>query len=92
MGDLFLGAPRCQSLSGNLACDTCGISEKNMGNEHNDTEAVAYVKSLKDSVKRRFASNYLEWILGGKTGPSPSRGPLSPALAKAVCINLDALS
>ena len=56
------------------------------------SEAAKYVRSIKDSVKRRFAASYLEWILAGKAGPTPGRGALSPILAKAVCTNLDALS
>jgi hypothetical protein len=43
-------------------------------------------------VKRRFASDYLDWILTGRQGAAPARGALSGVLAKAVCSNLDALS
>ena len=57
-----------------------------------ESDASKYVKSIKDSVKRRFAASYLEWIVGGKTGAMPGRGALSPVLAKAVCQNLEALS
>jgi hypothetical protein len=57
-----------------------------------NTEAGKYVKSLKDAVKRRYAVDYLTWIRGGKKGDIPSRGNLSPILAKAVCLNLDSLS
>jgi hypothetical protein len=57
-----------------------------------DTEAMKYIKSLRDAVKRRYAVAYLEWIVGGRRGGMPSRGALSPVLAKAVCLNLDALS
>ena len=62
-----------------------------MNNEQNNSEANKYIKSLKDAVKRRFAETYLEWIRAGRIGAAPSRGALSPVLAKAVCTNLDAL-
>jgi hypothetical protein len=61
---------------------------KNMDN----TEAMKYVRSLKDAVKRRFAVAYLGWIRAGRVGTSPGRGVLSPILARAVAVNLDALS
>lgn len=63
-----------------------------MSNAHDNTEAGQYVKSLKDTVKRKFAGSYLEWIRGGRLGIAPARGTLSPVLAKAVVANLDALS
>lgn len=63
-----------------------------MGKENENTEAMKYVLSLKDAVKRRFAMSYLEWIQAGRTGTMPGRGLLPPALAKAVCTNLDALA
>jgi len=63
-----------------------------MSKEQDNTEAMKYVKSLKDAVKRRFAVAYLEWIRAGRTGIMPTRGVLSPVLAKAVTINLDALA
>lgn len=66
--------------------------ESPMSSPHELSEATKYVRSLKDSVKRRFAGDYLDWIVGGKSGAMPGRGALSPTLAKAVCINLDALS
>lgn len=53
---------------------------------------MKYVQSLKDAVKRRFGRIYLEWIRAGRLGSAPGRGRLAPALAKAVAINLDALS
>ncbi len=63
-----------------------------MTNDQNNTEAMNYIKSLKDSVKRRYAVTYLQWILDGRSGSMPARGTLSPTLARAVGINLDALS
>jgi hypothetical protein len=56
------------------------------------SEAMDYVKSLRDPVKRRFAVNYLEWIRMGRVASAPGRGALSPTLWKAVCANLDALA
>lgn len=55
------------------------------------SDSARYVKSIKDGVKRRFATEYMDWIHGGRKGDMPSRGNLSPALAKAVCLNLDSL-
>ena len=63
-----------------------------MNKEQENSPANKYVKSLKDAVKRRFANAYLEWIRAGRVGTSPSRGALSPIIAKAVCSNLDALN
>jgi hypothetical protein len=63
-----------------------------MSEQPDRTEAGKYVTSLKDAVKRRFAAAYLAWIRAGKTGTMPGRGALSPVLAKAVCMNLEALS
>ncbi|MFI5386532.1 MAG: hypothetical protein ACHQ50_10480 [Fimbriimonadales bacterium] len=57
-----------------------------------NSEAMGYVKSLKDSVKRKYASEYLGWIRGGRPGSAPSRGALSLTLWRAVCTNLDALA
>jgi hypothetical protein len=63
-----------------------------MSNTPENAEANKYIRSLKDAVKRRFAVSYLAWIRGGRKGDVPTRGTLAPALAKAVCLNLDALS
>lgn len=63
-----------------------------MANEQNNTEVDKYIKSLKDAVKRRFAGAYLDWIRAGRVGSMPSRGALSPARVKALCLNIDALS
>jgi hypothetical protein len=63
-----------------------------MSNPYDHSDATLYVRSLKDSVKRRFAGEYLAWLEGGRTGSMPGRGALSPAMAKAVVSNLDALS
>jgi hypothetical protein len=63
-----------------------------MSPQPEQSEATKYVRSIKDSVKRRFAGAYLEWLVGGKAGAMPARGALSPTLAKAICSNLDALS
>jgi len=57
-----------------------------------NSDAMKYVKSLKDVVKRRYAANYLTWMRAGRKGESPSKGALSPVLAKAVSQNLDSLS
>jgi hypothetical protein len=62
-----------------------------MSTERDNTEAMNYVRSLRDAPKRRFAVEYLEWIRGGRSGSMPSRGVLAPALAKAVALNLDGL-
>lgn len=51
-----------------------------------------YVRSLKDAVKRRYATDYLLWIRAGRNGSAPSRGLLSPTDCKSVCTNLDALA
>jgi hypothetical protein len=56
------------------------------------SEAMTYVNSLRDAVKRRFAHQYLQWIRGGRTGASPSRGSLGSTPAKTVMANLDALA
>jgi hypothetical protein len=56
------------------------------------TDATKYVQSIKDAVKRRFAKEYLAWLLAGKVGVMPVRGALSPIIAKAVCLNLEALA
>ena len=66
--------------------------EHQLKKENDNTDAMKYVRSLKDAVKRRFAVAYLDWIILGRSGAMPSRGQLSPVLARAVCINLDALS
>ncbi|MFZ4507750.1 MAG: hypothetical protein ACOYON_08670 [Fimbriimonas sp.] len=58
----------------------------------NESESAKYIRSLRDPVKRRFAVAYHQWILAGRVGAIPARGALAPALAKAVCLNLDSLS
>ncbi|MHB8637188.1 MAG: hypothetical protein ACYC96_12030 [Fimbriimonadaceae bacterium] len=63
-----------------------------MSNPHNHSDATLYVKSLKDALKRNFAGEYLAWLKGGRQGAMPGRGLLAPAMAKAVCANLEALS
>jgi hypothetical protein len=62
-----------------------------MSNQDN-SDAMKYVKSLRDAVKRRFAATYLDWIRTGRVGTMPGRGALSPILARAVVSNIDALS
>ena len=62
-----------------------------MSIEQDNSEAMKYVKSLKDSVKRRFAGEYLVWIRAGRNASMPSRGALSASIARSVCLNLDAL-
>ncbi|MDR3691609.1 MAG: hypothetical protein P4L46_19680 [Fimbriimonas sp.] len=57
-----------------------------------NTEAMGYVKSLRDPVKRKYAADYLKWIRAGRVAAAPSRGSLSPTLWKAVCSNLDGLA
>ncbi|RYG28833.1 hypothetical protein EON81_27810 [bacterium] len=56
-----------------------------------NSEGMAYVRSLRDPVKRRFGAEYLAWIRSGKTGAAPSRANLSPTLGRAVQTNLDSL-
>jgi hypothetical protein len=63
-----------------------------MDKEQFNSEAMKYIRSLRDAVKRRFAIAYLEWIRAGRIGSAPGRGALSPVLAKAVSTNLDSLS
>jgi len=65
---------------------------QNISSNEDNTEAMKYVKSLRDAVKRRFAAAYLTWIRAGRIGSMPGRGQLSPVLARAVSTNLDALS
>lgn len=60
--------------------------------EQETTPATEYVESLRDPLKRRFAQNYLNWIVGGRTGSIPSRGTLEHSVVKNVCANLDSLS
>jgi hypothetical protein len=62
-----------------------------MDNSYDNSDGMKYVKSLKDAVKRRFAHEYLAWLRSGRKGDMPVRGLLSSTLAKAVCVNLDAL-
>lgn len=62
-----------------------------MGNNQDNSDAMKYIKSLRDAVKRRFAITYLAWIRAGRIGASPARGQLAPALAKSVSTNLDSL-
>lgn len=59
--------------------------------EEPNQEAMNYVKSLRDPIKRRYAVGYLDWLRSGKTGPTPNRGALAAGLAKAVGVNLEAL-
>jgi hypothetical protein len=61
-------------------------------NRLDNSDAMAYIKSLRDAVKRQFAIAYLEWVRAGRKGVMPARGKLSPVLAGAVARNLDALS
>jgi hypothetical protein len=56
------------------------------------SEAMSYVHSLRDAVKRRFAHQYLQWIRAGRMGAPPNRGGLGATLAKAVMANLDDLA
>ena len=55
-----------------------------------NSDAAMYVRSLKGADKRKFGMNYLAWLQGGKAGSMPSRGYLSPIIAKAVTANLEA--
>jgi len=61
-------------------------------NRLDNSDAMKYIKSLKDAVKRQFAIAYLEWVRAGRRGIMPSRGKLSPVLATAVTRNLDSLN
>jgi hypothetical protein len=56
-----------------------------------NSEAMAYVKSLKIALKRRFAGEYLTWMRGGRIGTAPSRGTLSYTVWRNICTNLDGL-
>jgi hypothetical protein len=58
-------------------------------NRLDNSHAMAYIKSLKDAVKRQFAIAYLEWVRAGRRGAMPARGRLSPVLAVAVARNID---
>ena len=60
-------------------------------NSNDHTSAAAYVKSLRDPLKRRFATEYLTWLRAGRKGDMPLRGKLPPAISQTVCLNLEAL-
>jgi hypothetical protein len=62
-----------------------------MSNSDEIPAATKYVKSIKDPVKRRYATDYLVWLKGGRVGSSPERGALASAIASAVSTNLDSL-
>jgi hypothetical protein len=62
-----------------------------MATTQDNTDGMKYVRSIKDSVKRRYAREYLDWLRTGRKGSAPSRGELSPILAKSVGSNLDGL-
>jgi len=57
-----------------------------------NSDAMKYVKSLKDAVKRRFAGEYLKWIRAGRSGTAPVRGALSQTNWRTICTNLDTLA
>jgi len=59
---------------------------------HDNSKAMDYVRSLKDSIKRRYADEYLKWIRDGRLGSAPNRGSMSLTLWKGICANLDALA
>jgi len=65
--------------------------EPKKSNQDN-SDAMAYVKSLKIALKRRFAGEYLVWIRGGRTGAAPVRGALSHTVWRTICTNLDGLA
>lgn len=54
-------------------------------------ESTKYIRSLRDPVKRNFATAYVLWARSGRSGPGPVRGALSPTDAKTVTTNLDSL-
>ncbi len=62
-----------------------------MAATQDNTDGMKYVRSIRDSVKRRYAQDYLTWLRAGRKGSAPARGELSPILAKSVGTNLDAL-
>ena len=66
-------------------------AELQMSENQDNSEAGKYISSLGDAVKKRFAIEYLKWLRAGQAGPAPARGTLAPALARAVCANLEAL-
>lgn len=59
---------------------------------NDQSDAMKYVRSLGDAVKRRFANDYLRWIRAGRVDAAPGRGALGAAAAKAVTANLDGLA
>ncbi len=64
------------------------IMSRNLDN----SDAMNYVKSLRDAVKRRFGAAYLRWIRSGRIGAPPDRRHLAPVLARAMTLNLDILN
>jgi len=57
-----------------------------------NSDAMAYVKSLKMALKKRFAGEYLLWIRSGRSGAAPVRGALSHTDWRRICTNLDGLA
>ncbi len=76
---------------GQLLFLTAALQRKQKMNLNDQTPAAAYVKSLRDPLKRRFAVDYLTWLRAGRRGDMPSRGKLPSAISQAVCLNLEAL-
>lgn len=60
--------------------------------KQDNSEAMKYVRSLRDPLKRRFAATYLDWIRLGRIGSMPARGALSAVVAQTVSSNLDGLN
>ena len=60
--------------------------------EKDNSKAMDYIRSLRDPVKKRFGTNYLNWIRAGRNGAPPNRGNLSPTFSKTIIVNLDSLA
>jgi len=64
----------------------------NMEPQATDTEnapVMEYIESLRDPMKKRFALEYMNWVVNGRDGELPSRGALAASVVKNVCANID---
>jgi hypothetical protein len=62
-----------------------------MLSESEDSEAMQYVNSLDDAM-RRYASEYLVWMRGDQEGLMPDQGPLSFSTVRMISRTLDRLA